>query len=222
MDYIQGESRIQQSLFPAVLDDYVKPESPVRFIDAFVDGLDMFDLGFLRPRPNEMGRPSYNPRDLLKLYVYGYLNSIRHSRKLERESQRNVEVMWLLGKLSPDFKTIADFRRDNKSALAGVFREFNSLCGKLDLFGGELVGIDGSKFRAVNGKKRNYSEVRLQHYKKEIDKRIEQYLRQMDENDEGDEKLLAPPLTKEQVDEKIRELREHRVRRQLKVDRSRG
>ena len=128
MSYVGGESREQRILFPEVLDDYISEDNVVRFLDAFVDGLEMEELGFDRSAPKETGRPPYDPRDLLKLYIYGYLNRLRTSRTLERECQRNVELMWLMRKLRPDFKTIADFRRENRQAFRGVFRQFVLLC----------------------------------------------------------------------------------------------
>lgn len=153
--------RDQQVLFPNVLDDYVSAENPVRFLDAFVESLDLAVLGFQRATPNATGRPPYDPADLLRLYLYGYLYRLRSSRKLEQETHRNIEVIWLLRKLRPDFKTIADFRRDHPVALKGVCREFTLLCKKLELFGGELIAIDGSKFRASNNKDRNFSRDAL-------------------------------------------------------------
>jgi transposase len=138
MGYIGGEDRNQALLFPEILDDYMTQDNPVRFIDAFVSGLKLEELGFARSVPEATGRPPYDPRDLLKLYVYGYINGIRSSRKLERECNRNVEVMWLVRKLRPDFKTIADFRKDNRKAFKAVFRQFALLCKELDLLGGEL------------------------------------------------------------------------------------
>ena len=153
MEHIKGMDRKQVLLFPEVIDDYITEENPVRFMDAFVDSLDMRKLGFKHAELSQTGRPPYDPSDLLKLYIYGYLNRVRSSRFLERECEKNVEVMWLLKKLTPDFKTIADFRKDNRDAIKKVFKEFTYLCKKLDLFGGELVAIDGSKFKAVNSKK---------------------------------------------------------------------
>jgi len=140
MSYIEGESREQRILFPEVLDDYIGEDNGVRFIDAFVDGLEMEELGFDRSAPKESGRPSYDPRDLLKLYIYGYLNRVRTSRTLERDCQRNVELMWLMRKLRPDFKTIADFRKDNREAFRGVFGQFIALCKAMDLLGGGVGG----------------------------------------------------------------------------------
>ena len=150
MAYIEGTARAQLLLFPESINEYIAEDNPVRFIDAFVDSLDLTATGFKRTSPAPIGRPSYAPGDLLKLYIYGYLNRIRSSRKLEQECHRNVEVMWLLGKLAPDHKTIADFRKDNRQAFKEVFKSFCLLCRELELFGGELIAIDGSKFKAVN------------------------------------------------------------------------
>ena len=149
MAHIQGSDRDQLLLLPDVIDDYVGADNLVRFIDAFVDQLDLAAAGFARVMPEVRGRPGYNPADLLKLYIYGYLNRIRSSRRLEVETHRNIEVIWLLRRLKPDFKTIADFRKDNRNAFKAVFREFVSLCRDLDLFGCELVAVDGSRIKAV-------------------------------------------------------------------------
>lgn len=183
MSYIKGINRNQTLLFPEVIEDYIDKESPVRFIDAYVDSLDLVQLEFRYAVEAETGRPPYNPADILKLYIYGYLNSIRSSRKLEQETHRNLEVVWLLKKLHPDFKTIADFRRDNKKAIRKVYREFTLLCKKLDLFGAELIAIDGSKIRAVNSKEHTYTPNRLKRLIKHIDKRIEDYFRGCDNQD---------------------------------------
>ena len=148
MAYIAGRDRTQVVLLPEVLDDYVTADNPVRFLDAFVAQLDLGTLSFQRSVPADTGRPGYDPGDLLRLYLYGYLHRIRSSRRLEQETHRNIELMWLVRGLRPDFKTIADFRRDHPQALKGVCREFILLCKRLDLFGGELLAIDGSKFRA--------------------------------------------------------------------------
>lgn len=186
MSFIEGVGREQQVMFPEVLDDYIVEENPVRFIDAFVESLELGALGFERSVPAETGRPGYAPKDLLALYVYGYLYGIRSSRKLERETHRNVELMWLLRKLRPDFKTIADFRRDNKAALRQVCRQFTLLCKRMDLFGSELVAIDGSKFKAVNSRERSFPRGRLEGMVERIDRRIESYLEQLDEQDESE------------------------------------
>jgi transposase len=152
MTHILGHDRCQLLLLPEAVDDYVGADNPVRFIDAFVDGLDLATLGFIGTVPKATGRPGYAPADLLKLYIYGYLNRVRSSRRLEAETHRNIEVIWLLRHLQPDFKTIADFRRDNRAAFRSVFREFVLLCRQLDLFGRELLAVDGTRIKAVNNK----------------------------------------------------------------------
>ena len=180
----------------------------MRFIDAIVDSLDMRALGFERAVSKETGRPPYHPGDLLKLYVYGYLNRIRSSRRLEREANRNVEVMWLLGKLAPDFKTIADFRRDNGRPIRAVWGEFTVLCRGLGLYGGELVAIDGSKFKAVNSRERNFTERKLKRLKQRAEAKIERYLQELDENDAQETDSETP--TAEELQEKIEWLKRRR------------
>ncbi len=154
MSYIRGEDREQASFLPARIDDYVGTEAAVRVIDAFAEGLNVVGLGFVRAVPAATGRPGYDPRDLLKLYVYGYLNEVRSSRKLERECRRNVELMWLLRRLAPDFKTIADFRRENGPGIVGTCRAFVLFCREQGLFATRLVALDGSKFRGRAGHRR--------------------------------------------------------------------
>ena len=187
-EHVGGINRDQTILFPDTLDKYVDAENPVRFIDAFIDSLDMEKLGFKHAQPNDIGRPSYNPSDLLKLYVYGYLNQIRSSRKLERECHRNVEVMWLMKKLAPDFKTIADFRKDNVDCVKGVFKEFVKLCMGLDLFGSKLIAIDGVKFKAVNSLDKNFNCKSLSYRLKVIDERVSKYISEMEEEDQKEER----------------------------------
>src|SRR5437868_4013238 len=150
MDYIRGTARNQVMLFPEAVEDYITEDNPVRFIDALVSSLKLNELGFARATPADTGRPAYHPGDLLRLYLYGYLHRIRSSRLLEKECHRNLEVLWLVRTLKPDFKTIADFRKDNKAPLQKVCRQFTLLCKKLNLFSAELLAIDGSKFKAVN------------------------------------------------------------------------
>jgi transposase len=213
MNYIAGASREQSLLFPEVLDDYITPENPVRFIDAFVEGLALAELGFRHAALPETGRPPYAPGDLLRLYVYGYLHRVRSSRRLEAEAQRNLEVLWLLRKLTPDFKTIADFRRDNGPAIKAVCRQFTLLCRKLELFGGELVAIDGSKFAAQNSKDRNFSHKKLRVLLGEIDKRIESYLAELVAGDKADELAEGGAVIKTGgLQEKIAALKERRGR----------
>jgi transposase len=205
MAYIEGVARNQGILFPEVLEDYITEDNSVRFIDAFVDSLDLVGLGFKYAEPEPTGRPPYNPGDLLKLYVYGYLNRLRSSRGLERETYRNVELMWLIRKLKPDFKTIADFRKDNKVAIRGICGEFIFLCKHLDLFGGELIAIDGSKFRAVNSKKRNFNEEKLKRKIREIEEKVEGYLEELDENDKEERGVDCPD--REGLKKKIEEIK---------------
>ena len=208
MDYIEGMDRRQTILLPEAIEDYIGTENPVRFIEVFVEGLDLRELGFRHSDLKETGRPPYNPGDLLKMYIYGYLNRERSSRGLEREAGRNVELMWLMRKLRPDFKTIADFRKDNKGAIRGVCREFTMLCRQMDLFGGEIVAIDGSKFRAVNSKKRNFNEKKFKRSIKDIEDKIDKYLDEMDENDRKEEGVKRP--SKEDIEAAIEKLKERK------------
>jgi transposase len=188
MEFIQGEDREQSILFPESIDEYVEENSTVRVIEAFVNTLDLSELEFIRHEPNATGRPPYDPKDILKLYIYGYMNRIRSSRRLETESKRNLEVIWLLKKLSPDHKTIANFRKDNKKALKSVFKSFVKLCIKLDLYGKELAAIDGSKFKAVNSKDRNFTKGKLKDRLERIDKKIEEYLTELENTDSQEDK----------------------------------
>ena len=188
MSHLVGYDRCQTLLLPELLDDYVGPENPVRFIEAFVDGLDLATAGFARVQPKETGRPGYAPGDLLKLYIYGYLNRIRSSRRLEAETHRNVEVIWLLRHLKPDFKTIADFRRENRKAFRPVFRQFVLLCRQLDLFGRELLAVDGTRIKAVNNKDRNFTRASLTEFIKLADAKLDDYLQRLDTSDADEQK----------------------------------
>lgn len=183
MNHIEGHSRQQATLFPEALDDLIPLDHPVRVVDAFVDSLDLGALEFGKVQPAATGRPPYHPGDMLKLYVYGYLNQLRSSRRLERESGRNVELLWLLNRLSPDFKTIANFRKDNREAIVGVCRAFVRFCREQGLFGAELVSIDGSKFRASASRKAVYTPKRIERELVRIDKQVNAYLRELDEAD---------------------------------------
>ena len=183
MNHRTGLDRSQTLLFPERLEDYVGPENQVRFLDAFVASLDLRALGFAKAQVAATGRPPYDPAALLKLYLYGYLHRIRSSRLLEAECHRNVEVIWLLGKLTPDFKTIADFRKDNLKPLRAVNRQFNVLCRKLELFGGELLAIDGSKFGAVNARDQNFNAAKLEDLIARADARLAEYLQALDSAD---------------------------------------
>ncbi len=180
--FIQGEDRSQATLFPERLDDYVAEDSSVRVIDVFIDELDLSGMGF-KTQPNDTGRPAYHPTTMLKLFVYGYLNRVHSSRRLEREAQRNVELMWLTGRLAPDFKTIADFRKDNGMPIRLVCRQFVILCRNLNLFADAFVAIDGSKFKAVNNRDRNFTRAKMKRRIAEADATIEHYLQQLAEAD---------------------------------------
>src|SRR6201999_2094289 len=183
MTYVTGHDRSQLLLLPEAVDDYVGTDNPVRFIDAFVDGLDLAAAGFGRVEPKGTGRPAYAPGDLLKLYIYGYLNRVRSSRRLEAETHCNIEVIWLLRHLKPDFKTIADFRRDNRNAFRHVFRQFVLLCRQLDLFGRELLAVDGTRIKAVNNKDRNFTRASLTQVIKAADAKLDDYLQRLDQGD---------------------------------------
>jgi transposase len=183
MTHITGHDRSQTLLLPETVDDYVGPDNPVRFIDAFVDKLDLAAAGFAGVEPKVTGRPGYAPADLLKLYIYGYLNRVRSSRRLEVETHRNIEVIWLLRHLKPDFKTIADFRRDNAHAFRQMFRQFVLLCRELDLFGRELLAVDGTRIKAVNNKDRNFTRASLTKFIEAADARLDDYLQRLDKSD---------------------------------------
>ena len=185
--FIEGEDRSQSTLFPELVDDYISEENPVRVIDVFIDELDLKDLGFEQVVPQLTGRPSYHPSTLLKIYLYGYLNRIQSSRRLERETQRNVELMWLTRRLTPDFKTIADFRKNNGKGIKNVCRTFIGLCRKLNMFTDAVVAIDGSKFKAVNNKENNYTPKKLKFHIERVENHIQKYLSQLDEADNEEE-----------------------------------
>jgi len=183
MDFIRGEDRSQLILLPDSVEEYVYDNNPVRVIDAYINSLNLKDLGFSKSELNETGRPPYDPKDLLKLYVYGYMNRIRSSRRLETESKRNLELIWLLGKLSPDFKTICRFRETNPEALKNVFREFVKLCARLGLYGKELIAIDSCKFKAVNSRSRNFTQKQLEGIVAESSGKIDRYMSELEQND---------------------------------------
>jgi len=204
--FVVGDDRGQSTLFPERLDDYVGEDNPVRAIDVFVDELDLAGLGFEGVEPQATGRPAYHPATLLKIYVYGYLNRVQSSRRLERECQRNVELVWLTGRLMPDFKTIADFRKDNGAAIREVCRAFVLLCRRLDLFGDASVAIDGSKFKAVNARDRNFTEGKMKRRLEQIDESIARYLSQLDTADR--QGPTVPEAKTTRLKEKIATLRE--------------
>jgi len=189
MRYIEGTSRTQIILFPESLDEYIAEDNIVRFVEAYVNSLSMKELGFTYSEPKETGRKAYNPSDMLKLYIYGYMRKIRSSRHLESETLRNVELMWLIKKLHPDFKTISDFRKDNIDSIKKVCREFTIFCRKLNLLGSELLAIDGSKFKALNSKEKCYTKNFMKKELKEIDAKINEYLESIEYSDKKDEKF---------------------------------
>ena len=207
--FITGESRTQATLFPEQLDDYVSEDNATRVIDFFIDGIDLSVMGF-KTTPAATGRPAYHPESMLKLYVYGYLNRIQSSRRLEREAGRNVELMWLLGRLAPDFKTIADFRKDNTKAIKLVCREFVIICRKLNLFSEAFVAIDGSKFKADNNRDRNYTRAKLKRRLELIDESIARYLGQIDSADRLDESVSKGKI--ERLESKIEKLKKEMER----------
>ena len=209
MGYVGGQSRGQAALFPVVLDDLVPPEHPARVIDAFVEGLDLAALGFSRAQAAATGRPPYDPGDLLKLYLYGYLNQVRSSRRLERECARNVELMWLLNRLAPDHKTIAEFRRLNAAAFKAVCRAFVRFCAEAKLIGGQWVAIDGSKFQAVASKRAVLTEKKLDEQLKAIDRQVQAYLEALDGADEAEG--AEPRTDGEAVREALAKLRERQA-----------
>ena len=198
MGYIMGKERSQINLLPECIEDYVEENNPVRVIDAYVNSLDLDGMSFTHGQPNETGRPPYSPYDMLKLYIYGYMNRVRSSRRLEAETVRNLEVIWLIGKLRPDHKTIARFRHDNPEALKQVFRQFVKLCVGLGLYGRELVAIDGSKFKAVNSGDRIFTEKKLREKIARMDAKIEAYHQEMDEADRRED-TASTELTKEAI-----------------------
>jgi len=198
-----GVNRTQSMLLPERVEDYVTPSNPVRVIDAFVDGLDFLELGFMWRADHLVGAPAYDPKALLKLFIYGFLNRIRSSRDLEKATKRNLEVIWLMGKLQPDHWTINAFRKSNRDHFKAVFRQFNLLCGKLNLFGNELVAIDSTFFKAVNNSARNFTQNKLDTALQEIDKQTQAYLKELETNDQakvsqsmGEDKNLSAKIQK--------------------------
>lgn len=208
--FVEGVDREQNTLFPALLDEYVADDNPVRAVDAFVDGLDLLKLGFANVRALDVGRPGYHPATMLKIYIYGYLNRIPSSRRLERECQRNIELIWLTGRLSPDFKTIADFRKDNGRAIAAVCRAFVVLCRKLNLLSEASVAIDGSKFKAVNARDKNFTESKMARRLERIDESIARYLAQLETADRHGDAVPAAKITR--LKDKITKLKEEIAR----------
>ena len=195
--YVEGENRNQLTMITVSLDEMIPEDAPVRVIDAFVDSLDIKTMEFKYAHPKEKGRKPYDPRHMLKLYIYGYYNGIRSSRKLERECKRNIEVMWLIDNLTPDDKTISNFRKDNKSALIKTFKEFSMLCDELNLFGKKIVAVDGSKFKANNSRRKNYTKNKVKKMLKYHGEIASKYIDQLNENDEK--------ATQEELDQNVKE-----------------
>ena len=205
--FVQGDDRGQSTLLPECLDDWVVENNPVRVIDAFVDALKLGELGFGGVDPADTGRPSYHPAALLKLYIYGYLNRVHSSRRLEREAGRNVEVMWLLARLAPDHKTIADFRRDNGPGIKKVCAQFVEVCRKLGLLAKASVAIDGSKFKAVNNRDKNFTKAKVERRRKQLEESVARYLAQLDTADLHDPSETLT-LKKTRIKEKLEKLKE--------------
>jgi len=203
--FVEGEDRRQSFLLPESLDDYVTEDNPVRVVEVFIEELDLGALGFAGVQPAATGRPAYHPSTMLKIYLYGYLNRLQSSRRLEREAQRNIELMWLTGRLAPDFKTIANFRRDNGPAIVAVCGQFVELCRRLDLFTKAIVAIDGSKFKAVNNRDKNYTTAKLAKRMQQVDASITRYLAALDQADQRDSDVAEART--ERINEKIAGLR---------------
>jgi len=222
--FIEGEERSQITLLPECLDDYIADDNPVRVVDVFVDELKLRELGFVGVEAAATGRPSYHPSILLKIYIYGYLNQVPSSRRLEREAQRNVELMWLTGRLTPDFKTIADFRKDHGEAIRKVCREFVVLCRRLKLFADGIVAIDGSKFKAVNNRDKNFSSHKIQVRMQQLEQNIGRYLAELDRADRDPTLVLPERATR--LKEKIAKIKEQmhglaKVEQQLQASQER-
>jgi transposase len=210
--FVQGSDRQQTTLFPECLDDWVDESNSVRAVDVFVDALELRELGFDGVTPAATGRPGYHPSPMLKLYIYGYLNRVQSSRRLEREAGRNLEVMWLTGRLAPDHKTIADFRKDNGPAIKKVCARFVELCRKMGLLAKASVAIDGSKFKAVNSRDNNFTQGKIQRRQKQIEESVARYMSQLDTADRrtaaGEEPSETVLLTKTRLKEKLAKLEE--------------
>ena len=204
--FVEGEDRRQLFLLPELLDDYVTEDNPVRVVEAFIDELELGALGFEGVQPASTGRPAYHPSTLLKIYLYGYLNRVQSSRRLEREAQRNVELMWLTGRLAPDFKTIANFRRDNGAAIRAACAQFIVLCRQLGLFTRSVVAIDGSKFKAVNNRDKNFTMAKVAKRMEQVDASIVRYLAALDRADRDESDVAEARTTR--IKDKIARLRQ--------------
>ena len=212
--FVEEADRSQRTLFPESLEDWIGEDNPVRVIDVFVDELDLAELGFDGVDPEATGRPSYHPSALLKLYIYGYLNRVQSSRRLEREAGRNVEVMWLTGRLAPDHKTIADFRKDNGRAIRQVCAQFVALCRTLGLLTQASVAIDGSKFKAVNNRDKNFTRAKMERRMAQIEESVARYLQQLDSADRQEPSEALKTKTS-RLKEKIEKLKEQMQRLEI-------
>lgn len=205
MHHITGKDRNELCL-PLKLEDLIDEENGVRVIDLFVESINLQELGFEHVDCNIKGRPPYNPKDMLKLYIYGYLNGIRSSRKLEKEVNRNIELIWLLKDLHPDYKTISDFRKNNAEATVKLFKAFTNKCKEISLYGGKVIAVDGTKFQANNSKKNNYSLKKIESRLKYLDKKLGNYFKELDENDKQEEN--EPQLNPERIAEFLKQIEE--------------
>lgn len=208
MEFIQGIHRNQRTILPEYLDDYISKDNTVRVIDAYVDTLDFVALKFTKTNTNRRGAPSYNPKELMKLYIYGYMNKTRSSRRLEHATNVNMEVIWLIKKIKPDFKTISDFRKENKEQIKNVFKEFTMLCKDLELFGKELIAVDGTKMNADNSKKNNFNDKKIKRQLKHIDEKANEYIELLEQSDEQENSEIK--ITKEEMVKKIQDLEERK------------
>lgn len=219
--FIEGADRHQVTLLPECLDDCVGEDNTVRIVDAFVNEMDLLAHGFEAADPAITGRPSYHPSVLLKLYIYGYLNRIQSSRRLERECHRNLELMWLTGRLAPDFKTIGDFRRESGKGIRNVCRRFVTLCRELNLLSQAIVAIDGSKFKAVNNRDRNFTQVKIERFQQQVTENIEHYLAELERADRTQPAGLQ--LKTDRLQDKLKTLRQRMqqldsLRSQIKLE----
>ena len=204
--YIQGENRNQLNMLPISLDDLIEGDNPVRVIDALVDSLDINALNFQYATPKDIGRKPYDPKHLLKLYIYGYFNGIRSTRKLEKECKRNIEVMWLLDNLKPDDRTISNFRQHNKKSMIEVFKQFSMLCNELGLYGKEIVAIDGSKFKANNSRRKSYTKNKVKKMLQYYEQVANKYIDLLNENDNLEDKLES--YTRDEIQQKLKEAKQ--------------
>lgn len=208
MAFITGIDRNQKIMFPEYVEDYVEEDSPIRVIDEYVETLNFIEMGFTKTTEIRPGAPGYHPSILMKLYLYGYVNGIRSTRKLESEANRNIEVMWLLRRLKPDFKTIADFRKENRNNLVKVFKDFSLLCKELGLYGKELIAVDGTKFKANNSKRNNYNQKKIDRQVKYIDEKTQEYLKALENNDSTEENQVK--YSSEEIKEKLEYLKQRK------------